>query len=1005
LLLLTGAQVACLALAADSKRQPASPDRKAVRTDRYGDPLPPGAVARCGSTRLRPEGARGISCDFSPDGKLLVTGAADHVRVWDRHTGAEIRTFALGKTERVGDVRFLGEGKAVVVLTGEFAPNALSNLAVFDLAPGKGLRWRREATRFFEGLGFLQGGKVLVTRELPGDREYAGSVVLLDRDTGKLSRRLPAGHSFACSPDGRTVAISSEGGVIRLLDGVTGQLLRTLKGHFTWVRTLAFSPDGRVLASGGAGQVPVQTGITDNKEREKVPEDHTVRLWEVKTGRPLHCLKGHRSALCRLIFSPDGRTLLSLEDAYDLLLWDVKSGKRSLQVPGGELYGPSVVALAPDGKTLLCCEGLSVLGQTMLHEVSLASGRQTRCWRVRGTQLGSLRFAPDGKAVGSCGWWAFNLWDLTTGRDWREQEGHCAPVTELEFAPDGRSLVSRDEDADFRVWSPATGRPVVTRAGRRPLRVHRHVFSADGRTVTVHGADAVVRTWGLPSGFRLREWAVGSMATGRNWAESVFKFRSISIPLALDAVGGQVATVGADGCVHLWGPAGVEVRRLPGSQPEDCSLYFAAGGKLLLSHALDNTIHLWDLSTGKILHCFRGRKKWEGVFVLSADRKLLAWGMGREMRVWDLVKRREVRRWQCPEQLSGAAFDQVAGGLVLVDVRNGTHLLDLATGTVRPLLPAKPLRDPERPIIIRSYSQHDDIVLVPGTGERVLLLEPMDEQLERDSLREAVSCRELAVLPQYALLAVSPDRQLLAIGRDKESPRYRSDGWTAVALVEAATGAEVCRLPAGHRGGVCSVTFSPDGTRFATGGSDGTILVWDWRCLVAPATRDKPAKQPDALWADLRAADAATAYRALATLAADPAAAVPLLKRHLRPVREADAAAVRLLVTQLGDRKFQVRRRAERALTVCADEWAPVLREALNAGPTLEVRRRLEEVLKSPGLKRWSPEMVRRLRAIQALELIGTPEARRLLKEIAGGLPGARLTQEARAAIGRLAPR
>jgi len=115
-----------------------------------------------------------------------------------------------------------------------------------------------------------------------------------------------------------------------------------------------------------------------------------------------------------------------------------------------------------------------------------------------------------------------------------------------------------------------------------------------------------------------------------------------------------------------------------------------------------------------------------------------------------------------------------------------------------------------------------------------------------------------------------------------------------------------------------------------------------------------------------------------------------------------DRERVRRLLKDLESHRFAERERAVQELTKVTAEWEPLLREAMGARPALEVRRRLEPLLDSVSLRHWSPETVRGLRALQVLEQIGDAEARRLLQRVADGLPEARLTQEAKAALHRL---
>jgi hypothetical protein len=220
---------------------------------------------------------------------------------------------------------------------------------------------------------------------------------------------------------------------------------------------------------------------------------------------------------------------------------------------------------------------------------------------------------------------------------------------------------------------------------------------------------------------------------------------------------------------------------------------------------------------------------------------------------------------------------------------------------------------------------------------------------------------------------------------------------------EVATGKEV-RTFRGHRGEIPSLAFSANGRRLASGSTDSTVLLWE----LGPASR--PAEPPGekevaACWDDLSGADAARAYDAIWRLAEAPAASVPFLRQHLRPVTEAEVKEISRFIEELGSDEFAAREQATRQLERLGPAAAPALRKALEKGAPLEVRRRIERLLEGLGGQMATGEPLRTLRALAALEHANTAEARRLLQELAAGAAGAWLTQEAKAVCERLPPR
>jgi hypothetical protein len=199
---------------------------------------------------------------------------------------------------------------------------------------------------------------------------------------------------------------------------------------------------------------------------------------------------------------------------------------------------------------------------------------------------------------------------------------------------------------------------------------------------------------------------------------------------------------------------------------------------------------------------------------------------------------------------------------------------------------------------------------------------------------------------------------------------------------------------------VASLAFTPDGRTLASGGSDTTILLWD----LTGGARDgrlKPAAltaaQLDGLWSDL-GGDAGKAEHALWALARAPAQGVPFLRERLRPVAPAEAGRVAGLIAELDSKTFAVRQTAARALQELGEAAEAAVRKALEGERTLEVRRQLERFLESR-----ESDLLRGLRAVEALEQSKTGDAERALQMVAAGATNPRLARAAGAAQRRLA--
>ena len=277
----------------------------------------------------------------------------------------------------------------------------------------------------------------------------------------------------AFSPDGRLLATASDDKTARLWDPATGGHLRTLTGHAGKVYGVAFSPDGRLLASGSG--------------------DHTVRLWDPATARHLRTLKGHAGAVLGVAFSPDGRLLASAGGGDDktVRLWDPATSKhlRTLTGHAGAVRG---VAFSPDGR-LLASGG----GDGTVRLWAPATGKHSGTMTHSGREsVHCVAFSPDGRLLASAGGdgWV-RLWAPASGGHLRTLTGHTSTVLGVAFSPDGRLLASAGGDGTVRLWDPATGGHLRTLTGHNDT-FRRVAFSPDGRLLASSSGKAV-QLWDL----------------------------------------------------------------------------------------------------------------------------------------------------------------------------------------------------------------------------------------------------------------------------------------------------------------------------------------------------------------------------------------------------------------------------------------------------------------------------------------------------------------------------
>jgi hypothetical protein len=398
---------------------------------------------------------------------------------------------------------------------------------------------------------------------------------------------------------------------------------------------------------------------------------------------------------------------------------------------------------------------------------------------------------------------------------------------------------------------------------------------------------------------------------------------------------------------------------------------------------------LWDRATGKEL----GRFKWEdsrvGVVAYSPDGRTLAMaagqyddaGKGRVIRLRDAVTLRE--RQHFGEQPVCTLRYSPDGKTLAAGNYDGTLVLwDVDTGRER-----RRIRVSGREVDSLDFSP-DGTTLAAGSfdGDLFLWDAATGKQIRMLARGEAARRRQIIV----NAVVFAPSGKMLV---SAEGP-YGSEDGASITFWETATG-RVRRRLAGHLGRVTALAFTRDGRTLLSGSADTTALVWD--VLGSPSAA--PAGGFEKAWEDLAGEDAARAYAAICALASSPDG-VKILQKRLTPARAADSGRLARLIKDLNSDVFADRNRASEELEKLGEAAEPALRAALRNAPPAEVRRRVERLL-----NKHSPEWLRTQRALEALELAGTPAAKSVLQSLAGGAPEARLSLEAKAALKRWAPR
>lgn len=579
---------------------------------------------------------------FSPDGNKIATAGVDGTaKIWDAITGEKLLvlkgTISGSSVESgfVWSIAFSPDSRFLATAGGD------QIVRIWNATTGE------ERSAFYAHdnhifhLTFSPDGSRLATSS------WDGTTKVWDAHTGEQLVALSEADDgrpeyVAFSPDGTRLAVAVLAGVAdgwaTIWEVDTGDRLMTLRGHNAYMRTAAFSPDGRQIVTTG--------------------DDRTTRIWDAEDGSPLMILYGHSDAIIGAAFSPDGQRLATAGWDGVTKVWDVATGQELFALAG---HSDSLwsVAFSPDGNHILTASGD---GTARVWNASLGRDYQTLVNGppITGQTGAKVAYSPDGThlAVAYSDTTA-KVWDLTSGKLLFSLTGHTDAVTFIAYSVDGTRIATASQDMTAKIWDASSGRELMTLSGHSDFVVGA-AFSPDGTRLATASSDMTAKVWDLAT---------------REIIHTLTGHKGFLLSLAFSPDGSRVATSSFDGFAIIWNAAtGQELFRLiTDIEPTIRLVSFSPDGSRLTTSSYDGTVNVWDAVSGKELQAISGHVDRVFDIAFSTDGKSIATaGADRTMKLWD-AQTGEIllTLHDLPDGVSGIAFSP--NGLHLAaGVRDGT---------------------------------------------------------------------------------------------------------------------------------------------------------------------------------------------------------------------------------------------------------------------------------------------------------------------------------------------
>lgn len=869
-------------------------------------------------------------------------------------------------TLEINSIAFSPDGKLLASCGGD------TTVRIWAVPTGRQIHRLKGHTKSVRSVAFSPDGRTVASA---GED---GVILLWDLRSGKqflASRKLWA--NILCvrfSPDGATIAVATEYDGVYFWRPSAGAEMRKLKIDGLHPRAIAFSPDGNHLAVVGS-----PSGATPFILLFEVPGLRRVAQWNSAVF----------SELLAVDFSPDGTKLAAAFGGRLFGLWDVAAQEQiATPVLKGPRHNIRCIAFSPDGRTV----AVPVPADKKLVLYELAA-RKNKC-EMRTGDISSLAFSPDGTILATAGN-TVRLWSTRDGTELLPREW-LVPVLSATFSCDGKTL-----NSGSAVYETETGRP-LHRPGNAYLGLRLH--GADGALNRSWLPDRVFQSFDeRPLEFKT-EGALLRVSDPVDGTQA-FEFEP-TLPQSGAARIRRVHTCEAGNTLvveyhtdrHqcflsvLAVSTGKELSRIqwPIFPADDPVLRLSPDGRSIAG-VIDRgslNIAVWDSATGTLRHEFRTaeRRRSKAKLLFSSDSKYLAGvsDLGENIVIWDVFSGRTLQSFaeaERPPSRHNVQFSPddrvlayVSGSGASPNRERFVRLRDIASGKQVSRIPVSPGWMP--PL---HFSPDGRFLATSDSPFPVWEIKTAKPVVEAEP--------DTGYAAYYTAAAFSSDSRLLALGT----------GQGNIGIWELTTGKRVDEHSPVHAR-IQLVAFSPDGTRFLTVHADRTALLWDTTFRASESKATRPFEE---LWTDLAHESPRIARRAVFDIVAAGDAMVSKIRNRLRPIQTSDDS-VQKLIGDLSSPEYAIREEAFKQLEQLGGLVEPALKTAVRVSRSPETRKRAQTLLERLQPTIADPEIVRAIRAVEALERVGTRNAVDALRELAKGSPSADQTRAAVAALARL---